>query len=183
MFCLSLQEPYAWLILQRAYEDDPKKPLKPIENRDWPLPKSFKVPQRILIHASLTMYPGADLQEIHRIMTASQWLRHRAALHSIWNLWESYRSRPQELKKFGYFGHILGSVVITGQVTESDDRWFFGPFGFTLEYPELLPVPIPYRGMLKFFDVPETCLSRLSKLRFYGVEKASLVTLPAKRGS
>ncbi len=161
MLCLSLQQPYAWLVLQRNYEDNPKKPLKPIENRDWPLPTKngrIKCPQRVLIHASLTMYPGANLEEIHRLMTASQWLRHRETLHSIWNMWESYKSRPHLLKRFKYFGRILGSVAITGQVTESDDPWFFGPYGFSMEYPELLAPPIPYRGMLKFFEVPEHLL-------------------------
>lgn len=153
MFYLSLQEPYAWLVLQRANEDDPKQPLKPIENRVWPLPKNFTVPQRVWIHASLTMYPGASLEELHTIMTASQYIRVRKSLHFIFELWESFRGRPGILKHIEYFGHILGSVVITGQVTESDDPWFTGPYGFALEYPELLAKPIPYRGQLKFFEV------------------------------
>lgn len=52
MKCLSYQQPYAWLILQGAHEDDPHKPLKPIENRDWPLPRGFVLPQRTLVQTT-----------------------------------------------------------------------------------------------------------------------------------
>ncbi|MDP2730550.1 MAG: hypothetical protein Q8O55_08700 [Dehalococcoidales bacterium] len=153
MLCLSLQQPYASLVLWRAYEDDPKKPLKPIENRDWPLPKSFKVPQRVLIQASLTWYPGARLEDLQLLMMPSQWARVQEELCVMFGVWQRDKSRPADIKQSKYFGHILGSVVITGQVTESDDPWFFGPFGFTCEYPELLPKPIPYKGYFKFFEV------------------------------
>jgi hypothetical protein len=154
MLCLSLQEPYAWLILQRAYKDDPKKPLKPIENRGWPLPKNFKVPQRVLIHASLTMYPECrGIEDIIGKMTESQWYRERVTLNRMFDFWERYKHKPDKIRQIKYFGHILGSVIITGCVTESGDPWFFGPYGFTLAYPVMLPMPIPYKGQLKFFPV------------------------------
>jgi len=152
MKALSLQEPYAWLVLQRDYEDDPRKPLKPIENRKWRLPKTFQVPQRIWIHASMTMY-DVNVEEIRAKMTASQWLRCKDYLHSIYREYETYHNRDRKwLQRIGYFGCLLGSIVITGQVTESDSPWFFGPYGFTLEYPEPLPKSIPCRGMYGFFD-------------------------------
>jgi hypothetical protein len=168
MYGLSLKQPYAWLILQRAYEDDPHKPIKPVENRSWLLPSEqvFPLPQRIYVHASLGMY-DASLQEIKDLMTATQWLRQREALHAIYGLWETYKSRRDELRKFRYFGHILGKVTITGQMGESlgkrivirgripdiDSPWFFGPYGYGLEDPEILAEAIPYRGALKFFNV------------------------------
>ncbi len=150
MLCLSFQQPYAFLVLQRAYLDDPKKPLKPIENRDWPLPKTFKVPQRVLIHASLTMYPEATLEELRPLLLPTQRFNYWATIRQIF---ETYKSRPIKLRQSPYFGHILGSVVITGCVTESDDPWFFGKYGYTLEYPEMLAKPIRYKGQLKFFEV------------------------------
>ncbi len=146
--CLSLQQPYASLILWRANKDDPKMPLKPIENRKWPLPRDFELPQRVLIHASLTMYPGATLERIHALMTPAQWSEHGVELQEIFRHGELNRG-----KKSRWFGHILGSVVITGQVTESDNPWFFGPYGFSMEYPELLAKPVPYKGRLGFFPV------------------------------
>lgn len=152
MKALSLQQPYAYLILERYYEDDPKKPLKPIENRSRPLPSTFTLPQRIWVHASLTLY-DVRLAEIRQIMTASQWFRCKDYLHAIYREYESYHNDKKWLQRLGRFGCLLGTVVITGQVTKSDDPWFFGQFGYTLEYPEKLPKPIPYRGALGFFEV------------------------------
>lgn len=153
MKALSLQQPYAWLILQRAYEDDSKKPLKAIENRSWPLPKTFEVPQRIWIHASMTMF-DVRLGEVRAKMTLTQWQRCKNYLLSIYHEYRTYRTRDRKrLQQLGSFGCILGSIVVTGQVTESKDPWFFGPYGYTLEYPELLSKPIPLKGRLGFFDV------------------------------
>ncbi len=153
MKALSLQEPYAWLVLQRAYEDDPRKPLKPIENRPRSLPKTFAVPQRIWIHASMTMY-HVSLEEIRAKMTASQWLRCKDYLHSIYREYETYHNRDRKwLQRIGYFGCLLGSITITGQVTESEDPWFFGPYGYILEDPQMLKKAIPYKGQLGFFEI------------------------------
>ncbi|MDD4874432.1 MAG: hypothetical protein PHE15_05625 [Dehalococcoidales bacterium] len=160
MKALSLQEPYAWLIVQRAYEDSPGKPIKDVENRHWPLPKNFTVPQRIYVHASLTMY-DVSLQEIRGQMGAMQWLRQRDALHSMYSLWETYKSRREELKKFRYFGHIIGEVDITGcqfRFGEENDNLYShwaipGQYGFKLANPVLFDKPIPYRGQQGFFEV------------------------------
>lgn len=152
MKALSVKQPYAWLLLQRAYEDDSRQCLKPIENRRWPMPRTLVLPQRILIHASLGFY-DVSLSELKELMTLTQWLRCRTALHAIYSLWDLYRSDTKRLARFSYFGHILGSVAVTGQVTESTNPFFFGPFGFAVEYPELLTKPMPYKGKLGFFEV------------------------------
>jgi len=174
MKALSLQEPYAWLILQPAYDDSPGKPLKPIENRNWPLPGTFKLPQRIYVHASMTMY-DVGLSELKDLMTVTQWLRQKDALHAMYQLWDSYKSRPAELRKFRYFGHILGEVDVIGQLAKvhpeamaremflpehhhyEESPWFFGPYGFVLANPVLYKTPILCKGMLGFFqpDIPE----------------------------
>ena len=161
MKALSLQEPYPWLIVQPYYEKySNRKPIKDVENRHWPLPKNFTVPQRIYVHASLTMY-DVSLQEIRDLMTMTQWLRQRDALHAMYSLWESYKSRREELKKFRYFGHIIGEVDIIGckfRFGEENDelysRWAIpGQYGFALANPELYEKPIPYIGHLGFFEV------------------------------
>jgi len=170
MKALSLQQPYAYLILERYYEDNPKKPLKPVENRSRPLPSTFTLPQRIWIHASLSLY-DVRLSEIKAIMTASQWFRCRDYLHAIYREYESYHNDKKRLQRLGRFGCLQGTVVITGQMRKSRvelpfatgqpnsvdslylSPWFFGEYGYTLEYPEKLPQPIPYRGALGFFEV------------------------------
>jgi hypothetical protein len=102
-----------------------------------------------------------SLQEIREQMTAMQWLRQREALHAMYGLWETYKSRRQELKKFRYFGHIIGEVDITGcqfRFGEENDnlysRWAIpGQYGFALANPVLYDKPIPMRGQLGFFEV------------------------------
>lgn len=49
-------------------------------------------------------------------------------------------------------GGFVGKAVITDVITESNDPWFFGPFGFVLEKAEKLPFR-PFRGQLSFFEV------------------------------
>jgi len=179
---ISLQQPYAYLILERYYQDNPKKPLKPIENRAWPLPSTFRIPQRIWVHASLSLY-DVRLSEIKQIMTASQWTRCKDSLHAIYREYESYHNDKKWLQRLGKFGCLLGTIVITGQMKKEREEplfatgkqsmgdkqreleyirsvdspyfspWFFGPYGYILEYPEKLPKPIPYRGALGFFEV------------------------------
>ena len=40
-----------------------------------------------------------------------------------------------------------------GYGPSTDVRWLEGPFGFKLANAELYPEPIPYKGMLGFFEV------------------------------
>lgn len=180
---LSLQQPYAYLILERYREDNPQKPLKPVENRPRPLPRTFELPQRIWIHASLSLY-DVTISELKQLMTASQWLRCKDHLHAIYREHYTYRNDKRWLQRLGMFGCLLGTVVITGQMRKNANPtpsfetirpsmgdterelnyldsidspcrspWFFGPYGYTLESPEKLPEPIPYRGALGFFEV------------------------------
>jgi len=173
MKALSLQQPYADLIVERYYEDDPHKVLKPVENRAWPLPSTLKLPARIYVHASLGFYP-VTLSEIKEIMTASQWLRLRDRLHAIYRAWEGYKNDPKFRQRLGYFGCIIGEVTITGCIHKHDDGgegvigtfwpkledgfdspWFFGPFGYTLTDPVRYDKGIPCKGALGFFEVGE----------------------------
>lgn len=151
MKALSLQQPYADLIVEQYYEDDPHRVLKPIENRAWPLPSTLKLPARIYVHASLGFYP-VKLAELKKIMTASQWLRLKDRLHSIYGAWDCYKHDPKFRQRLGYFGCLIGEITVTGQVTQSDDPWFFGPYGYILVDPLRYEKPIPCRGALGFFE-------------------------------
>jgi len=159
MKALSIQEPYAWLILQKTFVSSPK-PIKDVENRRWPLPKNFTLPQRIYVHASLTMY-DVSLQELRDRMSAMQWREQKDHLYSMYRIWDVYKNRRDELKKSRYFGKILGEVDITGckfRFGEENDNlyspWHIpGQYGFSLENPVLYVLPIPYRGLQKFFEV------------------------------
>ena len=50
-------------------------------------------------------------------------------------------------------GMILGQVTFVGWTTESESRWFVGPYGWLIQSAVALEEPIPYRGMLGIFPV------------------------------
>ena len=56
-------------------------------------------------------------------------------------------------------GCIVGTVDIIDCVQESDSPWFFGKYGFVLANPVALESPIPLKGALGFFDVPDNFLA------------------------
>lgn len=60
--------------------------------------------------------------------------------------------RPQD---FTTLGSIVGTAILDEIVTESDSFWFSGPYGFALKDVRELPEPIPCKGALKFWEVPE----------------------------
>lgn len=66
-------------------------------------------------------------------------------------------------------GALVGFVKMTDCVTMHPSKWFFGPYGFVLESPHRFPSPIPWKGSLKFFDVPNATL--MAKLGAAYVEK------------
>lgn len=100
---------------------------KPVENRDWPT--RYRGP--FLVHASKGMtredYEDArDLAQVQGITIPA----------------------PHELER----GGIVGVATLSGCVTHSPSRWFFGKFGFELADAKPLPF-LPLKGRLGFFDV------------------------------
>ncbi len=59
---------------------------------------------------------------------------------------------------------LVGAATIYDCVSASDSPWFCGPFGFLLSHVVALPEPIPCKGALGLWDVPNTVeeLVRLS---------------------
>ncbi len=100
---------------------------KDIENRNWKT--SFR--GRIWVHASKGMtqdeYEGAK-----------------------WIAEENGVKLPEfkELQR----GGIVGAVTITGCVDKSGSPWFFGPYGFTLSAPVVMPF-VEAKGSLGFFNI------------------------------
>ncbi len=135
MRALSLLQPWAWLIIQPDPER-PHYPLKDIENRTWDLPKSFELPQRIYVHASLR-YDISNFQD-REIPVA-----------------ESDIVIPSKADLA--YGAIIGEVTIMGSTTLPwpYNPWFDGPYGFELMYPRPYDTPILCRGQLKFWTPPQ----------------------------
>jgi hypothetical protein len=52
-------------------------------------------------------------------------------------------------------GCLVGTVEIVDCVLSHPSAFFVGKFGFVLRDPITLPNPIPFKGALGFFDVPD----------------------------
>ncbi len=121
MRCLSVHQPWAWFIVEGW---------KPIENRNWPLPKDM-INRNCLIHAAKTL----TVKEYDEACTFA--LRAGATITPNYD----------RLKR----GGIVGMVRFTRCVTQSPSKWFVGKFGFVIRDPYPLPF-IPCAGQLGFYE-------------------------------
>ena len=103
---------------------------KDVENRSW----QTKHRGPLLIHAGLKWdYEGAC------------WIE---------------RATNFELNKDYYErGAIIGYVDMVDCVKYWDSPWFFGPYGFVFENGIEFKKPIPYKGQLGIFEVPDSVIS------------------------
>jgi len=46
-------------------------------------------------------------------------------------------------------------VTLADVVTASSSEWFNGPYGWVLAEPHYFEEPVPYRGRLGLFEVPD----------------------------
>lgn len=104
---------------------------KPVENREWPT----SVRGRVLLHAS----KGCTKREYG---DAAEWIYVACGV---------VVPEIEELPR----GCIVGAVTIVDCVEAHPSPWFVGPYGFVVEKPVALAEPIPCKGMLGFFRVPD----------------------------
>lgn len=100
---------------------------KPVENRVWPT--NFR--GELLIHASKNF----DEEGV-------EWIR---------NNFPELNLAGKVLR----LGCIIGKVTMTDCVVSHPSPWFAGPYGFVFKDPIEFKKPIPFKGALKFFDVPD----------------------------
>ena len=129
MKALSVRAPW-WLAILHYGKD--------IENRDWPT--NFR--GTIYLHASSWFHPRDILQGIGAIDHIC-----RVEGKSFSSISVNY------LEARG--GCIVGTVDIVDCVDRSDSPWFFGKYGFVLANPVAFERPIPFKGSLRFFNVPD----------------------------
>jgi hypothetical protein len=128
MKALSVRAPW-WLAILDGGKD--------IENRDWHT--NFR--GRIYLHAGKWFNRAEiveDLLTIKKIMNIKE--------HPDPLLADLFRPCG---------GCIVGTVEIVDCVSESSSPWFFGKYGFVLQHPVALNHPVPFKGMLGFFEVPD----------------------------
>ncbi len=113
---------------------------KDIENRDWKT--HFR--GRVAIHAAVGMTRGEYDRTCDYIRGVNREIRIPAY---------------EDLER----GAIIGTAEIIDCVQESDSPWFMGEYGFVLARPRRLPEPIPCKGMLSFWAVPQNIEARIKK--------------------
>jgi hypothetical protein len=123
---LSIRQPYAWAIIRG---------FKPVENRSW----STDFRGTFLIHAG-KLEERDDVELVIRQLSIETPYSYQA-------LMEDYQANQG-------LGCIVAVAKIVDCVTYHKSHWFYGPYGFVIENP--LPIkPIPYKGKLNFFYVPD----------------------------
>lgn len=105
--------------------------IKDIENRTWKT--SYRGP--VLIHASRQFDEGFDWKGF-------KWICEQQNIK---------RPLIQEFLK----GYIIGQAELIDCVDSHPSSWFTGPWGFVLGSPKAFKDPIPYRGMLGIFNIPD----------------------------
>ncbi len=134
MKALSLLQPWAWLIVTPDPER-PNYPLKDVENRVWRLPRTFVVPQRIYVHASLR-YDSSNFQDSGILVADTDIVIPSKA-------------------DLAFFA-IIGEVTIMDDTQDSDSDWADqdGHWAFNLMYPTAYETPIACKGQLGFWKPP-----------------------------
>ncbi len=123
MKAFSLYQPWAWLMVNG---------FKDVENRDWkPTNPGLRFRGQCLVHASRTFE-----EECYPFVAER--------FPAIRGLMPTRDKLPA--------GGIVGVFEVFDCVTESNNPWFFGTYGFLVRNAAPLPFK-PLRGMLGFFDV------------------------------
>lgn len=134
MKALSVRAPWWWAILNG----------KPVENRDWYTSQRG----RVYIHSSKFW----KIDEISGDLDDVKWMAEKDGI----TLPRMGEDETETMRTAG--GCIVGTVEIVDCVRQHPSAFFVGKFGFVLRDPIALPKPIPFRGALGFFEVPDYLL-------------------------
>ena len=128
---LSVRAPWSWAIMRG----------KPVENRDWPT--NFR--GVIWLHQGKTWKQA----EIDDDWESVEYMAMDDGLVLPAVAWAAMKAAC---------GCIIGSVEIVDCVTTHSSAFFVGEYGFVLRNPVPLVAPIPFKGALSFFNVPESLI-------------------------
>lgn len=125
MKCISIRQPWAWLIAA-GYKD--------IENRSW----ATKFRGECFIHASQGMTKAEYFECVEIALKINPRLSNRII--------PSYGNFKR--------GGIIGKFEIYDVVTQSNSPWFFGPIGWRVRNAMHFSQLHPIKGQLSLFEVP-----------------------------
>lgn len=127
MKALTIRQPWAQLIASGA---------KDIENRTW----STNYRGLIVIHASASLNRSDVIDACD----------HMGCFIPKF----SRRIFAEEAKTYP-LGAALAVAELTDVVTASDSPWFFGPYGFVLQNVKRFATPVPTKGALGLWGIPD----------------------------
>jgi hypothetical protein len=139
--CISIKQPWAWIITHPQALITSKRKPKTIENRE----QDTLVRGRLLIHTGLE--PDKKLftgKGDARILTGD------------WQMLAREWDMPTQWKDYER-GGIVGVAILTDVVKESKNPWFLGTYGYILEQATALPLA-SYQGSLYVFPMPSTLI-------------------------
>lgn len=145
LHCLSIRQPWLWLITHPEVLTTCNIPVKDIENRDW----TTNLRDDLLLHAGVAV--DTDLfsrGKLDRSYFVYKFGRDGDAL---------YAAMPQRKEDYPR-GAIAGLARLSDVVIESPSPWFCGRYGWVLSSARAFETPIPYRGALKIFSIPASVL-------------------------
>lgn len=151
--CLSVRQPWAWLLTHPAALRRGEMEPKCIENREWAKTTRYRGP--LLIHA------GSRLD--------SDWFKKdgmldRDALKGMFGAAGDKLAMVMPHAQQEYVTKaIVGIAELVDVVQQSTSPWFVGPSGFLLRHARPIEPVVNYPGQLKLFDVPLSVVQ--SKLR------------------
>lgn len=134
---ISVRAPWWWAILNLG---------KDIENR----PRPWRHRGRVWLHASAWW----SLEGVEE-----EWRAVRACYTASGGQPGDTGITWRDMKNAG--GAIVGSVELGGAVMESESPWFFGPYGIKLANPVALAQPVPCKGALGLFRLPDDVMGML----------------------
>lgn len=123
---------------------------KRLENRKWK-PWPAIAGKRVAIHAG--RWPKTNTEK-KQAEEAVAWMRDRELMK-----YSHLQESASDVYARG--GKIVALATIGEPVTESDDPWFIGPFGWPLLDVVVLPEPVPYRGAIGLWRVPPEIAARV----------------------
>jgi hypothetical protein len=130
MKALSVRAPWWWAILHLG---------KTHENRDWAT--GFR--GTVYLHAGKWWKQNEGYDDIQAALECCGPRRAEIAGKLTFDALHAGR------------GCLVGKVDIVDCVSRSASPWFFGDYGFALAKPVAFAHPIPFKGALGLFDVPD----------------------------
>jgi len=145
--CISIRQPWAWLITHPDILLSCNIPVKDVENREWEPRIDVELPVPLLIHAGKSV----DNDLFLRGRLDESYFEYKFGKYGVLLC----AAMPQTKEDYAC-GSIVGESQFTGVVTDVNSPWFNGSYGLQLIHARALETPIPYRGALRVFNVPRS---------------------------